>query len=54
MHDNANKNESTDEDGSCEMSFIVNENNRGSTSEPLEEDKNPLLIAITGKINFFH
>ncbi len=27
-HDIANKNESTDDDGSHEMSFIVNENNR--------------------------
>ncbi len=39
VHDFGNKNESTDDDVSCEMRFIVNENNRGGTSEPLEEDK---------------
>ncbi len=53
-HDLANKKESTDDDGSCEMKCIVNENNRGGTQEPLEEDKNSLTISITGKINFFH
>ncbi len=37
-HDFGNKNESIDDDVSCEMRFIVYEYNRGSTSEPLEED----------------
>ncbi len=40
VHDCANKNESTNDDVSFEMRFIVNENNRGCTPGPLEEDKN--------------
>ncbi len=38
-HDFAKKNENTDNDGKCEMSFIVSENNRGGTPKPLEEYK---------------
>ncbi len=38
-HDIANKNESTDHDVNCEMRFVVNENSRGGTPKPLEEEK---------------
>ncbi len=54
-HDFAKKNENTDNDGKCEMSFIVSENNRGGTPKPLEEyKKNSLNISVNRKINFFH
>ncbi len=39
VHDFSNKNESIDDDVSCEMRFMVNKYHIGGISEPLEEDK---------------